>query len=390
MTYIVGIDIAKYAHTCLIINHHGEVIIESFNFDNSYEGFKTLGSILNSLDSSQIKIGFESTGNYGHNLKNFLIKSGYDFMEIHPVLINRFSKANSLRKTKTDKVDVSMICSYLNTVDFKSYSKESYHNTSFKSLVRDRDKLVKQRSQELVTLTNLLDVVFPEFKPFFSSSLKSATALYILEEYTVPSRIKRMNANSYNKMKSKLRRTISYARFVELKKLADNTIGIEDDILFFQIESHISQLRNLKNTIDKYDELITNEFLKRKSFIYTIPGIGIISAATILAEINNIYNFNHHDKLVAFSGLDPAFYQSGETEFTGKMVKRGSSLLRQTIMNSAQYSLIHNHKFYDYYNKKRDEGKPHRVALSHVAKKLIRMIYTLETKQIAFDINQMK
>src|SRR5699024_432656 len=153
-----------------------------------------------------------------------------------------------------------------------------------------------------------------------------------------------------------------------LKKLADNTIGIEDDLLLFQIESHINLLRNLNNTIDKYDQLITNEFLKRKSFIHTIPGIGIISAATILAEINNIYNFNHH----------------------GKMVKRGSSLLRQTIMNSAQYSLIHNHKFYDYYNKKRDEGKPHRVALSHVAKKLIRMIYTLETKQIAFDINQMK
>ncbi len=390
MTYIVGIDIAKYAHTCLIINHHGEVIIESFNFDNTSEGFKTLGSILSSLDSNQIKIGFESTGNYGHNLKNFLIKSGYDLMEIHPVLISRYSKSNSLRKTKTDKVDVSMICSYLNTVDFKSYSKESYHNTSFKSLVRDRDRLVKQRSEELVILTNLLDVVFPEFKPFFGSSLKSATALYILEEYTLPSRIKRMNINSYNKMKSKLRRTISYARFIELKELANTTIGTEDEILLFQMETHLNLYHNLNNTIIKYDALITKEFLKRNSFIHTIPGIGIISAATILAEINNIYNFNHPDKLVAFCGLDPAFYQSGETEFTGKMVKRGSSLLRQAIMNCAQYSLIHNPIIFDYYDKKRKEGKHHRVALSHVAKKLIRIIYTLETKQIKFDFDQMK
>ncbi len=391
MTYVVGVDIAKYSHTCLIINHHGEVIFKSFDFDNNLKGFKTLGSILDSLDAScQIKIGFEATGNYGHNLKNFLIKSSYDFMEIHPVLINRFSKANSLRKTKTDKVDVSLICSYLNTVDYKSYSKESYHNTSFKSLVRSRDVLVKERSSQLVRLTNLLDSVFPEFKPFFKDSLKSATSQYILKNYTTPSRIKRMTRKSYKKMSSQLRRTISYAKFCQLKDLAANTVGTEDALSLFQIQSILELYNHLDKIIQDFDNLIKESFKNRNSSIQTIPGIGLISAATIYAEIGDINKFDHPDQLVAFFGLDPAFYQSGETEFTGRMVKRGSSLLRQLVMNCPQYSLMHNHKLYDFYLKKRDEGKPHRVALTHIAKKLMRIIYTLETKEIAFDFNQMK
>lgn len=391
VTYIVGIDIAKFSHECLILNHHGEVVVQSFSFDNNYLGFKMLGTILSrTAHSTQIKIGFEATGHYGNNLKNFLINSGYDFMEIHPVLINRFSKAISLRKTKTDKVDASLICSYLTSVEFKPYSLKSYHNTSLKSLIRTRDSLVKERSLQLQRMTNILDIIFPEFKPFFKHSLKSSTALYILKHYTLPSKIKRMTQSSYAKMASKLRRTISYARFIKLKELANNTVGTEDELLAFQLHSFLNLYNHFDNLIKEIDVLILNEYKKANSYIHTIPGIGEISAATIATEIGDIRKFPNPDKLVAFFGLDPALYQSGETEFTGRMVKRGSSLLRQTIMNCATYCLLHNPPLYDFYRKKRDEGKHHRVALSHVAKKLIRIIFALETKEIEFDFNHMK
>lgn len=144
LTYFVGIDLAKFHHECLIINHYGEVIIKSFTFDNTHHGFRSMLSALSSLDASEsIKIGFEATGHYGTNLKNFLTHHGYDFMEIHPVLINQFSKSSSLRKTKTDRTDVALICSYLITVEFKPYPTQSYHTASLKSLTRSRDTLVK-------------------------------------------------------------------------------------------------------------------------------------------------------------------------------------------------------------------------------------------------------
>ena len=212
MTYIVGIDIAKYKHECLVTDQNGKIQIESFSFDNSVLGFDFFKRKMMSLnESGKIKIGFESTGHYTENFKNYLLKSDYDFMEIHPVLINRFSKATTLRKTKTDKVDVSIICKYINSVEYKPYSTKSYHNKYFKTLTRSRDSLIKERSLQLQRMTNALDYIFPEFKPFFGSSLKSSTAQYLLLNYCTPEKISNMNHASYKKMSSKLRRTISYA-----------------------------------------------------------------------------------------------------------------------------------------------------------------------------------
>lgn len=392
MTYFVGIDIAKYHHDCFVLDHHGEVLNKPFRFDNNFEGFKVFLSVLENLSSSgdKIKIGFEATGHYGNNLKHSLIKSGYDFMEIHPVLIHRFSKSSTLRKTKTDTIDVQLITSYLMSVEYKPYSTEFYHINSLKSLTRSRDALIKERSLQLVRLTNILDTIFPEFKPFFSSSLKSATAQYLLTNYTTPSKISRMTQASYDKMKHVLRRTISYARFSELRDIAKNTVGSHDQLLEFQLHIYLDLYTVLDHHINKIDSLIVSTFSEIKSFIQTIPGIGIISAATILAEIGSVSLFDNPSQLVAFCGLDPAFYQSGQSEQTGRMVKRGSSYLRKAIMNCAQYTLLHNPHFYDYYRKKRKEGKAHRVALSHVAKKLIRIIFTLETKQVDFNPDEIK
>jgi len=391
MTFIVGIDIAKYKHECLVIDESGNSIFESFPFDNSVQGFDFFLLKMKSLPSpNKIKIGFESTGHYADNLKNFLIKSDYDFMEIHPVLINRYTKATTLRKTKTDKVDVEIICSYLNSVEYKSYSTKSYHTKNFKSLTRSRDSLVKERSLQLQRMTNVLDVMFPEFKPFFKGSLSSATARYILHNYGSPQKISNMNQSSYKKMCSELRRTISYAKFMSLKDLAKHTIGSSCELLEFQLQNYYVLYEHLNMVIKETDALILVEFEKETTYLDSIPGIGPITAATIISEIGSVDNFSNPAQLVAFAGLDPAFYQSGESEFTGRMVKRGSSFLRQAIMNSAQSSLVHNPQMYEYYLKKRNEGKAHRVALSHVAKKLIRIIFALETKRQTFNTEQMK
>jgi len=122
----------------------------------------------------------------------------------------------------------------------------------------------------------------------------------------------------------------------------------------------------------------------------SIPGIGEISAATILAEYGDINNFSSPNKMLAFAGLEPSIIQSGTIEHNGKMVKHGSDHLRYVLMNTAMMVLRYSPQFYDYYLKKRSEGKCHRVALSHVCKKLIRVIYTLEKNNIAFDPSLLK
>ena len=94
--------------------------------------------------------------------------------------------------------------------------------------------------------------------------------------------------------------------------------------------------------------------------------------------------------MLSFAGLEPGVIQSGTIDIKGKMVKRGSGYLRHSLMNVAMVVICNSRTFYNYYYKKRSEGKCHRVALSHVCKKLIRVIYALETKQLSFDPSLIK
>lgn len=180
--YYIGIDISKFKHDCAVIDDAGDVVTPSWSFANDLEGFLQFKALLDSL-GTETKIGLESTGHYGMNLKLFLEADGFSFMEFNPLLINRFVKSKSLRKTKTDAIDCEMIARYLMTVEYKPYPPSFYHIEKLKSLTRFRDNLVRQRSRQLVELTNILDKVFPEFKPFFSGKF-TVTALHILSEYS--------------------------------------------------------------------------------------------------------------------------------------------------------------------------------------------------------------
>lgn len=391
MTYFIGLDIAKHKHDCFIMDENGQVIRDSFSFSNDQSGFNTLLDVLKTLDPFQEKrIGLEATGHYGSNLKIFLEENSYSFMEINPILIARFSKATTLRRTKTDKIDARLIALFLLSADYKPYPLKSYHVRNLKSLCRARESLVKERSLHLVKITNVLDLTFPEFKPFFKGSLKSSTAMYLLGNYGVPSKIARMNIDSYNKMSSALRKTISYAKFLELKKLAKETVGKEDGILTFELELYLELFKELDLKIAEIESVILREYKEMNSHIHTIPGIGIISAAGIFSEIGNFDKFNNADQLLAFAGLEPSRCQSGEADYKGHMVKHGSSYLRQYLMNCAEMQLVHNPRMYEYYLKKKNEGKAHRVALSHVAKRLIRIIFSLEKNDTDFDMNKMR
>ena len=391
MTFFIGIDIAKYKHDCVILNHEGEVIRSSFSFANDRAGFVYLKEILSTLDSNQIlRIGFEATGHYAMNLKVFLEENGYTYMQFNPFLIKRFTQATTLRKTKTDKVDARLIALYLMSVDYKPYPSQSYHIKNLKSLTRDRDDLIKLRSRQLVKLTNLLDLIFPEFKPFFGHSLTSSTCLYLLDHYLIPSKIARMNLDSYHKMTFELRRTLSYARFCTLKQLARDTIGSEDPTLTYLLKKALELYHTMDNQVTEVQQLIEQTYSQLDSHIHTISGIGVQSAACILAEYESIERFSTPDQMLAFAGLEPSRKQSGESESKGKMVKHGSSLLRQTIMNIAATSIIHNPILYEFYRKKRNEGKLHRVALSHVAKRIVRIIFHLEKHHLDFDLAKMR
>ncbi len=252
---------------------------------------------------------------------------------------------------------------------------------------RGREDLVKQRSQIENKLTKELDKAFPELKPFFSNKI-SNTLLYILRKYKNTEHIALMK--DYDSIKDASHGKFTYAKFAKLKELAKNSVGYHDISSDLLISSYITLIENFNALIDPIDKQISTIIKELNPRMLTIPGIGEISAASILSEYENINNFSSPAKMLAFAGLEPSIIQSGTLEAKGKMVKHGSGHLRYVLMNTAMTVIRYSPTFYDYYLRKRSEGKCHRVALSHVCKKLIRVIYCLEKNNIDFNPSLLK
>ena len=183
---------------------------------------------------------------------------------------------------------------------------------------------------------------------------------------------------------------LSYAKFAKLKELAKNTVGYHDKNSDLLISTYVSLINNFNDKIDPIDKQISTIIKELNPRMLSIPGLGELSAASILSEYGDISNFSSPNKMLAFAGLEPSIIESGTLQCNGKMVKHGSGHLRYSIMNTAMSILRYSPTFYDYYLKKRSEGKCHRVALSHVCKKLIRVIYSLEKNNVDFDPSLLK
>ena len=387
MIYYVGIDISKYKHDFCIITNTGEVIVENSSFENNKKGFQSLSDQLKPYNKSDVRIAFEATGHYSLNLELYLIDQGFSFMKMNPLVIHQFLKARSLRRTKTDKADSLIIASYLMSVPYKPNSHLLYNIYTLKSLCRSREQLIKERSKFQVLLTNELDKTFPELKPFFNNNM-SATLLYILEKYKNTEHISLIR--DYESLRKVSHGKFTYAKFIQLKELAKNSIGHHDNNTDLLISTYVSIINNFNEKIDPIDKQISTIIKELNPRMLTIPGLGEISAATILSEYGDIKNFSSPNKMLAFAGLEPSVIESGTLQSNGKMVKHGSGHLRYSIMNISMIILRYSPTFYDYYLKKRSEGKCHRVALSHVSKKLIRVIYSLEKFNNDFNPSLLK
>ena len=389
MIYI-GIDIAKANHVCAAIDDEGNIVRKPFAFTNDKAGFAALGDFLRALEAD-IRIGFEATGRYGTNLKLFLEEQGYEFMECRPSLVKEYIKAHTLRNTKTDSVNSVQIAEYmldLKPKDYRPVPKNFYRNDCLKRLTRFRSKLVHQRSNILVQITNVLDKTFPEFKPLFDGKF-SATALFILKTYGT-AKITELTVEDFEKIRKFSRGNFTASDFAALRQAANDTVGESNAHLRIELE-------NLLGMFEQYDERVDAIDIEIKKFVeklnppcYSIKGVGAATSAVVVAEIGDFSRFKNVDKVLAFAGMDPGTSQSGQSSHDGHMVKHGSKYLREALMDVVSPLIIHNPTFSSYYHKKRSEGKEHRVAVSHTAKKLLRVIFALHTQNTTYDSTKLR
>ncbi len=378
----VGIDVAKNKHDCFIINSDGEVIFDVFTIDNNMAGFDSLFQKIKSIttDLSNIKVGLEATGHYSYNILGYLLSKSLQTFVINPLHTNLYRKSLSLRKTKTDKVDARTIAMMLmSDVDLKSYSDTLYHNEELKSLTRYRFDKVRERAKLKLSISRLVTILFPELEKLVPT-IHLISVYKLLTEYPGASHIASAHLTKLSNLlieSSKGRYTKDTA--IIIREAAKNSIGSIMPAKSLELKHTIRLILEISAEIDEIETEIKAIMDKINSPILSIPGISYRMGAMIIAEIGDFSRFDSPNKILAYAGLSPSTYQSGQHQSShSKMEKRGSKYLRYAIFNATKFVCNWDSVFAEYLSKKRAEGKHYNVAISHAAKKLVRVIYHLE------------
>jgi transposase len=384
----VGIDVSKDKHDCHILTSDGEVLCDNFSFPNSMEGFNAFLNLVTDCckgDFSNLKVGLEATGHYSKNLLLFLYKSKLFVVVFNPLSVNQSRKANSLRKTKSDKNDARFIAEMLFNNKSCSYQDQSSDISALKSLTRARYRLIKEIQPLKNRYRRSVQLLFPELSAIFCS-LYLNTVFTLLKVLPSAKDIAQCNilklsnilSNSSN---GKLKRDKAEA----LKSAAVNSIGSYNIGDAIELKFTIERIEFLKTQESELETDIRTIMLKINSPITTIPGIGFILGAVILAEIGDISKFSSPSKLLAFAGCEPSTYQSGKfTAANTPMVKHGSKYLRNALYLATSMAYLHSPSFRAYIDLKRSQGKHYYIAVSHGMKKMSRVIFSILTADKPF------
>lgn len=378
----VGIDVAKDKHDCCILSAQGEALDPAFTITNDKAGFDRLYRKICAFTAGGecVKVGLEATGHYSCNLNSFLLQKGLSTVLINPLHTNFYRRSMTLRLTKTDKVDAQTIAAMLaSDASLVPCTVAATRYEDLKSLTRYRFDKVRERAKLKQSVSRLVTILFPELEKLVPS-LHISSVYALLREFPGAKAV----AAAHLTRLTNLVATASKGRYdkttaVMFREAARNSIGSDLPAKSLELRHTISLIEELDGEIEEIEEQIRSIMDAIASPILTIPGINYRMGAMIVAEIGDFSRFDSPDKILAYAGLSPSIYQSGQLQNShARMEKRGSRYLRYALFNATKYVCQWDPVFRDYLQKKRSEGKHYNVAVSHAAKKLVRVIYALE------------
>ena len=249
----VGIDVASEKHDCAIIDSSTGEICEGFVFENNRAGFNELMSKIalysETKDFSDTKIGLESTGHYSNNLVNFLHEKRLSVKVFNPLLVQRLRKAESLRRTKTDKADAKFLACMLIRDDSKSYKKSLPQIEELKTLTRHRFRLVKEQTKHKQQISRLITIVFPELKTAFCST-SLATVRGLLLHFPSAQAIANMDIRKLtNLLWATSKHRFGRDKAEEIRNLARQSIGTNNRGTALELQQHLQSVLFLKQQI---------------------------------------------------------------------------------------------------------------------------------------------
>ncbi len=385
MEPVIGLDVSKGMSVFQPFMQRNEPLGKAETILHEEQGFRRIREVVTQLQERTGKapvVVLEATGHYHRGLVAFLIREEIAHLIVNPLQSKR-ARGTTLRKVKTDAADAWHLAEMFYRGDLKPHRAWDEAHTELQNVTRQHEFITSLYVQAKLNTRALLDQVFPEFEPVFYD-LYSVTALKVLQaclqgvenasqalfEHARLSHSKKWINDRVELLDIALQQKAKVSRSVSQHAVLEGMITL---LLAFQ-----SQLEILETQMEEISVNLPEVYLLK-----SIPGIGDKLASTIVAEIGDARQFVGPKQLVAFAGLDPGVYSSGKfTATNNRITKRGSKRLRRAIYLAVQCGLRQgaNQKIKHYYEKKKKEGKPYKVAVIACANKLIHHIYAILSK----------
>jgi transposase len=374
----VGIDVAKRSHEACVLDASGHTAVQPLKFPNSRTGADKLVSTLQELGGSAT-IALEASGQYWQGLYHHLVTQGFPVVVANPLQTDAY-RSTGVRKVKNDRRDAFVIADFLRIGRVQANYIPGETIMQLRELTRYRMDLEDQIGDAKRRILTVLDRVFPEYSALFSDVFIASSRALLREAVSSAD----FAAFDLEELASILRRAsrgrLGREKAEELQEKAADSLGLDflGATARVKISSLLEQAELLERQVKEMEIAITGLMEQESQYLTTIKGIGPVLAATLLAEIGNIQRFSSLESLVAYAGIDPSVFESGE--FTGRrqhMSKRGSPYLRRALWLAAHSARQWNADLDSYFQRKLAEGKPYKVATGALCRKLLARIYVV-------------
>jgi len=382
-----GIDVAKLKHAVSLMDDKGQTLKAAFTITNTRSGFDQLLAELHNL-TGEVTVGLEATGHYWLALYDELTHKNYPVIVLNPMQVAAYRKSG-IRKIKSDVTDAVWIADYIRIANLPASELNLPVFLQLRELSRFRFRLTEQVGNLKRKLLTILDRVFPEYERLFSNVFLQASRS-VLQEAVSAQEFADFNLQELTDILAEASRgRFGQEKAEKIQEQARKSVGVGflTNAVHLEMRCLLAQLELLDDQRDQIDLAIADLMNQIPQHITSIPGIGPVTGAAILAEIGDIQRFETVDKLVAYAGIDPSVYQTGQFEASEThMSKRGSPYLRHALWLAATAALLHDPSLKEYYQKKRNEGKHHGTALGAVCHKLLARIFVVLKEQRAYII----
>lgn len=397
-TLVVGADIAKKIHVARAVDFRGIELGKDCVFHNDQEGLMKLASWMKDLgqvhEKTDIVFGIEPTGHYWFPLAAFLQEQGIKVVVVNPHHVSKSKEIEDNSQTKSDYKDAKVIADLIRNGRYSEPNLPTQEYAELRILMNLREKVMVNLSQVKARVAGWFDRYFPEY-PVVFKDWEGKASLMTMKQFPTPEEIISIGVRGIlAHWKTAIKQGVGIKRAERLHTAAAASIGLTEGLAAAKIE--LTMLLEQYELYTKQEEAIMLEVTQILEDIpgtkemLSVPGIGVLTIAGFLAEVGDLNQYDHGQQIIRLAGLNLTENSSGKRKGKTGISKRGRSRLRSLLFRAILPMVSRNAEFkamHEYFITRSENPLKKKQSLIALCGKLIRVLYTLGTKQKEYSAN---